>query len=252
MRGPDEGVLSIMEIKYSNVVANTLIEEYDSIFNDYRISSPQSYQDAKTHQIPYATQVHHQLECPEEQFALGLPTINKHHNNHQAMPVSSNLIGHQINNQIIEEYDTIFNDPRMNLPHPYQDIAASRLPYTPQMNQMESHEEQFALGLPVMKQQNHQQSYSVNSNLIGHQLNNRIKCQNCSNDLAQFALKVPYYPTQHNHTGFGSDKVITLYACVADTESELSFGPNEYIVDGKLSSFRLIEFLPYNRMANPI
>lgn len=231
MRGPDEGVLSIMEIKYSNVVANTLIEEYDSIFNDSRMDLPQPYQDTNTPQIPYAPQIHH-LDNHEEQFALGLPVI-KHQNHHQSMSINPNLMNRQLNSQHMEEYDTIFSEHRMNLTQTFQDVNTPRLPYNPHIHQLDNHEDQFALGLPVMKHQNHHQPYAVNPNLIGHHLNSQIKCQNCSNDLAQFALKVPYYPYQRNQTAFRSDKVLTLYACVADTESELSFGPNEYIVDGK-------------------
>lgn len=104
MRGPDESTLSIMEIKYSNVVANTLIEDYDSIFND----------------------------------------------------------------------------PRMN---------QSQQPYIkPQLVR-------------------YIQSTQMNS--------------------------FPLYPYSTNMLPYRTNKVITLYACVADADSELSFGPNEIITDGK-------------------
>lgn len=44
-----------------------------------------------------------------------------------------------------------------------------------------------------------------------------------------------YYPVQPTKVPiqYPSTRVITLYACIADAESELSFGPNEIITDGK-------------------
>lgn len=138
MRGPEESALSIMEIRYSNVVANTLIEEYDYIFNDPRMNNPQSQQNAPQ-QIHYTPQVH-----------------------------------------------------------------------------LDNRDEQYAIGLPIMKHQNHQ--LPITSNMMGN------------------ALLLPYYPYYPNQTPYRSDKAITLYACVADTESELSFGPYEYITDGKLGT----------------
>lgn len=127
MRGPDESPLSIMEIKYSNVVANTLIEDYDSIFNDPRLSNPQqSYTN-------YAT-----------------PATN-----------------HQYGSQ-----------------------------------------NQFGLALPSQSYQSHLLNY------------------------------VGYLGNQYSYpwTSSQSNRVITLYACVADTESELSFGPNEIINDVRQSA----------------
>lgn len=96
MRGPEENASSIMEIKYSNVVANTLIEAYDSIFTDQ----------------------------------------NARYNN-----TTSNS------------------------------------------------QNQFEIGLPIY-----------------------------------------YYPMQH------TNRVITLYACIADNPSELSFGPNEIVRDVRYSA----------------
>lgn len=137
MRGPEENALSIMEIKYSNVVASTLIEEYDSIFNDPRLSQLQhSYQSLPPPppQIPQATQA----------YATNTSYVNNNHDDH------------------------------------------------------------FGLGLPSLPPYN-------------------------SNQLNSFI----YYPMGAKQLPYRSNQVITLYACVGDTESELSFGPNEIITDGK-------------------
>lgn len=133
MRGPDENSLSMGEVKYSNVVANTLIEKYDSIFNDPRINRTQN---------------------------LTQPSIRQN-------PIIN-----------LNEYD-----------------------------------EQFGLV-------NHS-DYILYSQFI--MVNN-------PNTISSFTYNNPIH---NNKVPYRSDKVITLYACVGDTESELSFGPNEFIVDGE-------------------
>lgn len=172
MRGPDESSLSIMEIKYSNVVANTLIEEYESIFKDHRLNQPrhQNPPPPLQHQQPQMIQPLgyppsenlHADNNHDDHFGLGLPSVPTyyHQNRH-------------INQQV----------PAMN-----------SLPYYPANASLNSF-----------------QYYPVNTNLNSYQ----------------------YYSLNSSELPYRSNKVITLYACVADTESELSFGPNEIIVDGK-------------------
>lgn len=175
MRGPDESSSSIMEIKYSNVVANTLIEEYDSIFNDPRLHQPQhqSYQSLPIplqqpqptrQQINYPTSAAatHVNNNHDDHFGLGLPSVPSYY--HQSRYMQQQV-------------------PTM-----------SSLPYYPNNTSTNSF-----------------QYYPVNTNLNSYQ----------------------YYSLNSNKLPYRSNKVITLYACVADTESELSFGPNEVIVDGK-------------------
>lgn len=168
MRGPEENALSIMEIKYSNVVTNTLIDEYDSIFNEPPANQPQqnSYQSLPTnisHQPPppqpmrYASSTTHVINNHDDHFGLGLPSIQ--YQNHQVPSLNS-------------------------------------FPYYTNMN----------------SSLNSFQYYPVNSNPNSYQ----------------------YYPmSSSNKVPYRSNKVVTLYACVGDTESELSFGPNEIIIDGK-------------------
>ena len=158
MRGPEENALSIMEIKYSNVVANTLIEQYDSIFNDPRLSQPQkSYQSPVQPQIcpqpiRYTTSTTHTNNNHDDYFGLGLPNV----------PYQS----HQV--------------PSLN-----------SFPYYP------------------VNTQNTFQYYPVNTDLNSYQ----------------------YFLFDSDKLPYRSSKVVTLYACVADTESELSFGPNEVVTD---------------------
>lgn len=173
MRGPDESSLSIMEIKYSNVVANTLIEEYNSIFNDPRLNQNQhqSYQNLPSQQPQMAPQ--------QMSFAADAAThVNNNHDDHFGLGLPSVPTYYHQNRHIHQQVPTM-----------------SSLPYypnnTPNLNSFQYY--------PVNTSLNSYQYYSLNSN------------------------KLPYR----------SNKVITLYACVADTESELSFGPNEVIVDGE-------------------
>lgn len=179
MRGPDESSLSIMEIRYSNVVANTLIEEYDSIFNDQRLNQSQndSYQSLNLNQ--QQTPAAQPMRYPEitnhannnnnnnhnDHFGLGLPSVPYYHQNHIQQDLSQQQV------------------PTM-----------SSLPF-----------------YPINTNMNSFQYYPVNTNVNSLQ----------------------YYSLNSNKLPYRSSKVVTLYACVADTESELSFGPNEVITDGK-------------------
>lgn len=144
LRGPDENSLSMGEVKYSNVVTNTLIEKFDSIFNDPRMNQPQA-RNQMTSTTDHVTLAQSQQQQNQHQYqlqqsALRPPTIHQTH---------------------IRQYPVIHYNKC---------------------------EEQIGIG-----------SGWLHSNVI------------------------PYR----------SNKVITLYACVADTESELSFGPNEIITDGE-------------------
>lgn len=165
MRGPEESALSIMEIKYSNVVTNTLIEEYDSIFNDPHLNQTQqnSYQSLSLpHQPP-----------PPQQIRYNINTTHVNNN----------------------------------------------------------HDDHFGLGLPSVPYQDHHQIQSLNS-FSYYPMNsnlNSIQYYPVNSSLNSYQ----YYPVNTNKLPYRSNKVITLYACVADTESELSFGPNEIITDGK-------------------
>lgn len=204
MRGPDDNAPSIMEIKYSNVVTNTLIEEFDSIFNDPRLKQPQ-------HANYYANNAQLSQQQQQLQDRSQQTLILSHQNNHQQSPA---------------QQSQHFRCTAPNINHVN--------------NNSNNHDDHFGLGLPtnVLSQQyyqnqpNHQAPafsslqyyphmeptsfssfhyYPVNSSINPYQ----------------------YYQMDSNKLPYRSNKVITLYACVADTESELSFGPNEIISDGK-------------------
>lgn len=175
MRGPDESSLSIMEIKYSNVVANTLIEEYESIFNDPRLGRPQHTQNQH---LPLQHQQQRQMM--------------------QHLGYTSNIPAHANNNNHDDHFGlglpsvpTYYHQSR----HTNQQVPTiNSLPYYPANSSLNSF-----------------QYYPVNTNQNSYQ----------------------YYSLDSSELPYRSNKVITLYACVADTESELSFGPNEIIVDGE-------------------
>lgn len=133
MRGPDDNSLSMGEVKYSNVVTNTLIEKFDSIFNDPRM-------------------------------------------NHQ--PRQNEMTPSQT------------NPPMITQTPPIQQAHIRRQPAV----YYNKYDEQFGLG-------------------------------------------IGWYHT--NVIPYRTNRVLTLYACVADTDSELTFEPNEVITDGKYRHFIL-------------
>lgn len=141
MRGPDENSLSMGEVKYSNVVANTLIENFDSIFNEPRIN---------------------QLQSTNPMIAQTQPHL-----------------------------------------------------YNQQHQQLTSH-------LQATSQPNQHQTRLRQQSVV-----NYSKCDE------QLGMGMGWL--HPNVIPYRSNKVVTLYACVADSESELSFDPNEIITDGKLS-----------------
>lgn len=160
MRGPDESAPSIIEIRYSNVVTNTLIEDYDTIFNDHiaRNNVQQRHNQNQNSQPNYIEQTSHSnspFTLSNSPFTL-IP-IQANDKIHYCQPPS------QYFNQQIQQQ----SQPYFEQPPPWQ-----HFPYFPQP--------------PLTK------------------------------------------------LAYRSDKVISLYACVADNlDSELSFGPNEIIIDGK-------------------
>lgn len=248
MRGPEENSLSIMEIKYSNVVANTLIEDYDSIFNDPRMNQPQQSYQNTSQNIRYTPTTH--INNLDDQFNLGLPS--QRYQNQASIPASN--ISHPskpfkcqngsndlaqfalksydhtsrpttfISNAIppidirpINDLKTYSFDQALMVPaeQPYQHLGGSMnnsLNYIGYLgSQTSSHPNSLNYS-----------SSSLNNGTLGDQYNN-------ANPMSSF----PYYSLHTSKLPYRTDKVITLYACVADTESELSFGPNEVITDGK-------------------
>lgn len=147
MRGPDENSLSMGEVKYSNVVTNTLIENFDSIFNEPRINQQQAI-----HQMTSTNPII--AQTPSQQY------------NHHQQQQPSHL---QVPSQPVHQQVHVRQQPVIN----YSKC-----------------DEQIGMGLGWL-----------HPNVI------------------------PYR----------SNKVVTLYACIADSDSELSFDPNEIITDGKLS-----------------
>lgn len=187
MRGPDESSLSIMEIKYSNVVANTLIEEYESIFNDPRLNqSQQQYYQS----LPLPLQQQQQPQMAQQMsYAVGAtPHVNNNHDDHFGLGLPSVPSYYHQNRYIHQHVPTM-----SSLPYYHNNASLNSFQY-----------------------------YPVNTNLNDYQ----------------------YYSLNSNKLPYRSNKVITLYACVADTESELSFGPNEIIVDGKYHE--KIKTIPYH------
>lgn len=201
MRGPDDNAPSIMEIKYSNVVTNTLIEEFDSIFNDPRLKQSQ--------------QVNHHansIQDPQNQ--------RQNHNQTSQSMLHPNQNNHQ-------------------QPSLQQQVRQLRY-HTPAVND-NNLDDHFALGLPTnvqlqqyyQNQQSQQQAPTFNSLQYYPQTEqtsfSSFQYYPVNSSLNSFQC----YPMDSNKLPYRSNKVVTLYACVADTESELSFGPNEIITDGK-------------------
>lgn len=250
MRGPEESPLSIMDIKYSNVVTNTLIEEYDSIFNDARtIQLQQPYQNMSR---PMRQGSAITLSNHAEQFGLGLP-VQTQYQTQTTMPVSlpnkpfkCQNGGNDLAQFALKSYDYHTSRPNTFIPssvppidirpindlktysfdqalmvpgeQPYQHLGGS-------MNNSLNY-----IGYPGSQTSSHPNSLnysssSLNNGTLGDQYNSQ-------NQMSPF----PYYPLHATKLPFRSNKVVTLYACVADTESELSFGPNEVITDGKYNN----------------
>ena len=211
MRGPDNAP-SIMEIKYSNVVTNTLIEEFDSIFNDPRLRQQQQH----SNYIANEMQLAQNKQLQQNQIHPSQPSTNSHQKNHP---------------------QSLQQQP----PHFRQGYNANQS----NNNNLNNHDDHFGLGLPanfppqqyLQNQQNHQPS-AFNS------LQYYPQMEPTSFSSFQYYPVHPgvnpyqYYSMESNKLPYRSNRVITLYACVADTESELSFGPNEIISDGK---YRAIE-----------
>lgn len=149
MRGPDDSAPSIAEIRYSNVVTTTLIEEYDLIFRESRSlnTGPQKQETSYIEQLCYQSTPLTQLVSPPS---------------------------------MIQAPDKIlYRAPQMNA------FGQIQMP-------------------PYCEQLHWQPNY-------------------------------PFYPLQPHKLPYQSDRVVSLYNCVADADSELSFGPNEVIIDGKLT-----------------
>lgn len=328
MRGPEETASSIMEIKYSNVVASTLIEDYDSIFNDPRLNlihqqqqqqqnnqnQPQYHsndhlnshnnnnnsinnniQQNHQHQVQFTTSTPHPMiqQNHDEQFGLGLPppppSNNQRQQQQQRITQQQNQYLHsqqQQHQQSNYPVDSSINCPNKpfkcqngnsndlaqfalkSYDHPPPSrptptfISTSSIPSLDirPINDLKTYSYDQALMVPSERQ--HQNSYnpmggSMNNSLnyIGFPNNNSQPSSHMnslnysSNSLNSGTLgdhpyinqsnyinqqnSYPYYSLNANKLPYRSNKVVTLYACVADTESELSFGPNEVIVDGK-------------------
>lgn len=201
MRGPDDNAPSIMEIKYSNVVTNTLIEEFNSIFNDPRLKQAQ--------QANYTNN--------------SSPIQQQRHQNQSSQP------------QILAQQQNIHQQAS-----PQQQMQQLR--YTANAVNNNNHDDHFGLGLPTNVQLNqyYQNQQSQQPTPVFNSLQYYPQIEPTSFNSFQYYPVNPsmnslqYYPMETNKLPFRSNKVITLYACVADTESELSFGPNEVITDGKL------------------
>lgn len=249
MRGPEENALSIMEIKYSNVVANTLIEDCDSIFNDTRMNQ-QLNQNALQR-----TSNGHPLDMinHDGQFGLGLPSQRYQHNhhppaiqntiNHPNKPFKCHNGSHDLAQFALKSYDqtsrpTTFisnSIPLVDI-RPINDLKTYSFDQAPMVSNEQPYQQHLGgsmnnsanyIGYLSSQTSSYPNSLNYSTNSLNYgplseQYNN-------PNQLNSF----PCYPINSNKPTYHSNKVITLYACVADTESELSFGPNEVITDGK-------------------
>lgn len=240
MKGPHESALSIMEVKYSNVVAHTLIEDYDSIFNAPRLPQIQQPQ-VITQPVQYIQST--QASNCEEQF--GLPYQSHQSSNstsnisHPKKPFKCQNGSNDLAQFALKSYDHT-SRPSTFIPNPldirpindlktYSFDQALMVPKEHTVHHLggSMNNSLNYIGYPSSQTSSHPHSLnysscSLNNGTLGDQYNNL----NPMNSL-------PYYPTQANKLPYCSSKVITLYACVADTDSELSFGPNEIITDGK-------------------
>jgi len=255
MRGPEENVLSIMEIKYSNVVANTLIEEYDSIFNDPRMNHPQQpYPDSS--QLNRCRPINHVINH-DDSFGLGLPNQQYHNlpssaptinTGHPNKPFKFQNGSNDLAQFALKSYDHTSRQA------PFISNSIAPMDIRP-INDMKTYSFDQALIVPAEQAYQHLGGSMNNSmNYLGYLDNHpshtnslnyssgSLTCgplgerYNSPNPMNSF----PYYALNTNKVPYRSNKVVTLYACVGDTESELSFGPNEIINDGKL------EWLPMN------
>lgn len=239
MRGPDENSLSMGEVKYSNVVANTLIEKYDSIFNDPRLDQAQNLtQPSIRHNSVLG------MNKYDEQFGLeiagqryqekqpSIPNVNNGNKPFRCYEGSNDLAQFALTsrpntfifNSIpsidirpINDLKTYSYDQAVMVPaeQSYQQLGGS-------MNNSLNH-----VGYLGSQTSSHPNSLSYSSN----SLNNGLYAEQLNTSVPMSTFR--YGSHQANKMLYRSDKVITLYACVADTESELTFGPNEVITDGE-------------------
>lgn len=182
MRGTDE---SMSEIKYSNIVTNTLIEEFDSIFNDPRVIHNNISQNHSPH-----------IQSPiTPNYTFDSP-LNYHPNSQ-----FTHFVPMQSNDKIL------YRQPPIELQQLVSDFQPSQT-YCEQQQQQQ---------LPPPPPPPHQQP--------------QTQLQLQQQPIPWQLPFIPINPT--NNFAYRSDRVISLYACVADLDSELSFGPNEIIIDGK-------------------
>lgn len=245
MRGPDESSLSIMEIKYSNVVANTLIEEYDSIFNGPRMNRPKRQQNnqQQQNQQQYNFQqplYENNVDDDLAQFAI------KSSNYHTSRPLNTFISSNPIPNvdiRPINDIKTYSYDQPMIVPmeqscnHQFHNNPQQQS-HSHLVHQQPSHFrhlQQHHLGgsmnnsLNFIGYANSQTSSHPNSlNYSTNSLNTGFL-----NDQYNNIDQMPFYSLDSNKLLYRSGTAITLYPCKGDTESELSFEPNEIITDGK-------------------
>lgn len=247
VRGPEESSQPLTDIKYSNVVTNTLIEEYDTIFNDTTTNQQrQSYQNMSQPPRQGSTI---NLSNHADQFGLGLPSQNQYQNNttmpvnHPNKPFKCLKGGSDLAQFALKSYDHHTSRPNTFISSTIPPIDIRPI------NDLKTYSFDQALMVPGEQRYQHLGG-SMNNSLnyisyLGSQTSSHPNSLNySSNSLNNVILgdqynnqsqinSFPYYPLQATKLPYRSNKVITLYACVADTESELSFGPNEVITDGK-------------------
>lgn len=229
MRGPDDNAPSIMEIKYSNVVTNTLIEEFDSIFSDLRNKQTQKGDFHKNNTQISQHQSNQQMQQSQQQ-----QPNNHQYQHHQQQPMEQTMIRSSQGNHQIQS--TIPLPPQHQ---PQQPTSPQFRLTTTNANSSNNHDDHFGLGpLPTNL---HLQQYYQNQHPVPafNSLQYYPQMESAPFSSIQYypvnsgINPYQYYPMDTNKLPFRSNKVVTLYACVADTESELSFGPNEIIIDGE-------------------
>lgn len=261
MRGPDENSLSMGEVKYSNVVATTLIEKFDSIFNDPRMNQTQNL----SHVHPRHDPLMHMNQY-DEHFGLDLVGRQQqqyqhhinHHHQHEKQPSIPNINNQNKPFRFHEGSNDLAQFALTSRPNTFIYNSIPSIDIRP-INDLKTYSYDQALMVPAEQSyqhfggsmnnslnhvgylNSHTSSHPNSLNYSSNSLNNGLYGdQTCNNSFPMNTFS--YNPIQSNKLPYRSDKVITLYACVADTESELSFSPNELIIDGKL----LFEFYLIN------
>lgn len=275
MRGPDENSLAIADIKYSNVVATALIEGYDAIFESPRENpaegrhNRQSSQQLQPHQDQnmlnqrqYPNHTYSSHQSLDEQSALGLPNYTSHqhvpsiqfqlHHQQVSYQAYAQTANNATNTFHLRQNSDRHLDKQTEIKNESNDLAQFALKSYD--NSSQHQKINHPSGVYIQPQLIHPPPppplMGSHSSLAPYDVRPVNDVKTFPIDRTQLVpVEQPYpYYGHINHTVpyqiihqpnpiqySNSAKVVTLYACVADTDSELSFSQNEIITDVRRS-----------------